>query len=415
MNKFAVLLTSLTMTVMPYFIINSGLAAPLLADVHSPDTETITTSSAADPTQFIPLEDITNTRITVFSAKTLAKPSYRIPSIVTTSSGSILLFSEERDGWKDKSKTNIVMKRSTDNGQTWSSQIQITHQTGTQAYMDPTSVLDQNTGEIFLFTSRWNSPSADARTVRSFLSTSTDDGITWTNPVDITAKVGATSPASVVRSFGPGSGLQLRDGENNGRLILATSLIEKDTKRTVMRSLYSDDHGVTWQLGEEGSTAGEQQIAEVSEGKLIRNIRAAGKRHVSHSTDDGLTWSKITTDPELVVPAKGCHASVLGKDKMAFFASPYGGPRASGFDDRYDLVLWRSPDDGLSWPQQVTLFKKAAGYTGMTKLLDGSFAIAFESARTQGFTTSSTRHEGWMNIDVLIVPASLWNSDYWIH
>lgn len=45
---------------------------------------------------------------------------YRIPSLLVTKRGSILAFSERRLGLHDHAQNDIVLKRSTDNGKTWS-------------------------------------------------------------------------------------------------------------------------------------------------------------------------------------------------------------------------------------------------------------------------------------------------------
>lgn len=94
-------------------------------------------------------------KYTVFSAGDDNVNSYRIPSLLTAKDGSLLVFCEaRRESWKDKSRTDIVVKRSTDNGRTWSAMQDLTQGT-TGAYMDPTPLLDSATGRIFLFTTFW--------------------------------------------------------------------------------------------------------------------------------------------------------------------------------------------------------------------------------------------------------------------
>ena len=89
---------------------------------------------------------------TVFSAGDNNVNSYRIPSLIVAKDGSIIVFCEaRRESWRDKSRTDIVMKRSTDNGKTWSTMQDLTHGS-TGAFMDPTPLIDHTTGRIFLFT-----------------------------------------------------------------------------------------------------------------------------------------------------------------------------------------------------------------------------------------------------------------------
>ena len=56
-------------------------------------------------------------KYTIFSAGDNDVNNYRILSIVTSQDGSLLVFCEaRREGWQDKSRTNVVVKRSTDKG-----------------------------------------------------------------------------------------------------------------------------------------------------------------------------------------------------------------------------------------------------------------------------------------------------------
>lgn len=121
---------------------------------------------------------------TPFTAGTGAN-SYRIPSIVTAGDGSLLVFCEARhESWMDKSHTDIVVRRSTDNGKSWSEAVNLTASAngGEYAFMDPTPVADTETGKIFLFCCRWVKSDADATKTRAFRIVSTDNGATWGAP-----------------------------------------------------------------------------------------------------------------------------------------------------------------------------------------------------------------------------------------
>lgn len=145
-------------------------------------------------------------KYTVFSAGDDNVNSYRIPSLLTAKDGSLLVFCEaRRESWKDKSRTDIVVKRSTDNGRTWSAMQDLTQGT-TGAYMDPTPLLDSATGRIFLFTTFWPADDHTGTKNRAILLTSDDNGCTWAAPVDVT---GTLMPkGSRIYGFGPGAGLQ---------------------------------------------------------------------------------------------------------------------------------------------------------------------------------------------------------------
>ena len=115
--------------------------------------------------------------------------SVRIPSVVTAADGSLLVFCEARhNSWRDKSYTDIVVRRSTDNGKTWSAVQNLTGSAngGNYAFMDPVPVVAGN-GEIFLFCCRWLKDNSDASNNRAFRLSSSDNGVTWSAPEDVTA------------------------------------------------------------------------------------------------------------------------------------------------------------------------------------------------------------------------------------
>ena len=82
--------------------------------------------------------------------------SFRIPSIVRTNANTLLAFVEGRmSANKDYGNINVEYKRSTDNGATWSSMLEVVG-AGQGTWGNPTSVVDRTTGRIWVFMS-WNS------------------------------------------------------------------------------------------------------------------------------------------------------------------------------------------------------------------------------------------------------------------
>lgn len=217
-------------------------------------------------------------KTTVFSAGEDGIDSYRIPSLVTSRDGTLLLFTEARKlSSTDKTPTDIALKRSVDNGETWSD-IKILTQSGNDAYMDPVAVVDKVTGRIFLFTCLW--PANDHSTFENtaWLITSDDDGITWSEPKNITTEI--TAPNHFIGGFGPGAGVQIKEGKFQNRLIIPTR--QRDKEISSNRTIFSDDNGSTWQVGHMAPDGGEYQIAESSANRLIYNLRGPkGKRVVS--------------------------------------------------------------------------------------------------------------------------------------
>lgn len=348
---------------------------------------------------------------TPFTAGTGAH-SYRIPAMVTAADGSLLVFCEARyNSWMDKSYTDIVVRRSTDNGKTWSEQTNLTGSAngGGYAFMDPTPVADRTTGRIFVFCCRWVKSDADATKTRAYMISSSDNGATWSDPADVTDQV--IVPGCFSSGFGPGSGVQISRGRRAGRLILPSRQYNGSASKGF--AVYSDDHGATWKVSSE-VLGGESQIAECGEDRLTVNIRKGADRYSSFSKDGGQTWTAAAKDGGLPSFESGCHASVCsGGGNMVFYCGPKGGAKSSTHDNRYELMLYRSPTGAQGWTRSQLLYDLAAGYPDMTLLGDGRLAIVFEAGPEKGFITRSSRPAGWMRLDVLILPREVADYGYW--
>ena len=353
------------------------------------------------------------TQKVVFSAGPSGQ-TYRIPAMVTAKDGSLLIFAEDRHAsWKDKGFTDIVVKRSEDNGVNWSGQTGITNSIndGGYAFMDPSPIVDEETGTIYLFFNRWKKYNTDVTNNRAFMSVSEDHGKTWSVPEDVSGNI--LAPGMFCAGFGPGHGIQIRQGRYKGRLITITR--QNDGSRGYCYSIYSDDHGKTWNVGTEVQS-GESQIAESGEDQLYLNIRRGSTRECSFSNDGGRTWSPSAPDASLPTVNGGCEASVLGTgNNTVFYCGPGSGPEVSGHDNRYNLKLFRSASSAKMWTRSQVLYEMASGYSDMTLLQDGRLAIVFEAGSEKGFikTGGNVRPVGWMRLDLLILPAQITDYDYW--
>ncbi len=333
---------------------------------------------------------------------------------MTSKKGTLLLFTEARkESSTDKTPTDIALKRSEDNGKSWSN-IHILTQSGKDAYMDPVAVVDKVTGKIFLFASLW--PSDDHSTFgnTAWLLTSENDGVTWTQPQEITNQI--TAPNHFIGGFGPGAGIQMSGEQFKNRLIIPTRQRNESTSKN--RAIYSDDHGATWQVGEMAPDGGEYQIVESAANRLIYNLRGAkGKRVVANSVDGGVTWSDSRIDFRLQssVDYGGCQGSMLGLDKMLFYVGPAGGLGSNNNEDRQNLFIYRSLEGGTTWENDYLIHNKSAGYSCITQLSDGRLAIVFETSDSEGFPkmTPGNRPAGWMRLDVIVLPKRITEEDHW--
>src|SRR5215471_11939341 len=88
-------------------------------------------------------------RTTLFKAGDGVYNNYRIPAIIRTKSNSILAFCEGRQAPSDAGEINLLARRSTDGGKTFSPQ-QIVWADGKNTCGNPCPVVDESTGTVWL-------------------------------------------------------------------------------------------------------------------------------------------------------------------------------------------------------------------------------------------------------------------------
>ena len=337
-----------------------------------------------------------------------ATDNYRIPAITTAPNGDLLVSYDERpkdngNGGSDAPNPNhIVQRRSADGGKTWSAPTYI-HQ-GTETgkkvgYSDPSYVVDHQTGTIFNFHVKsydqgWSGSKAgtdpeNRSIIQAEVSTSTDNGWTWTHRT-ITADITKDNPWTA-RFAASGQGIQIQHGAHAGRLVQQYTIRTADgTVQAV--SVYSDDHGKTWQAGTPtGTGMDENKVVELSDGSLMLNSRASdssGFRKVARSTDGGQTWSEPASDKNL--PDSVDNAQII----RAFPNAAPSDPRAKV------LLLSHSPnpkpwsrdrgtismscDDGASWATGKVFNENFVGYTTIAVQSDGSIGLLSEDGNYGG-------------------------------
>lgn len=260
---------------------------------------------------------------------------YRIPSLLVTRQGSILAFSERRLGLHDHAQNDIVLKRSTDGGRSWSDEI-VAFEDGMHSINDPLTVQLDN-GRILLMFARfpygrhardagwikmadhgYDDPSAN---VLTFVCHSDDDGLTWSKPLDISRQV---KHPSLLNANTPGAMIQLSKGPHKGRVVTGlwgTFPITKNGKRSREWRIvvaYSDDMGQSWKRTDpliDKSGKGfpnENQVAETANGSIVlisRNQDGERFRKKAMSHDGGETWTAIDVDRTL--PSVACMGSLI--------------------------------------------------------------------------------------------------------
>ena len=312
---------------------------------------------------------------------------FRIPSLITTTRGTVLAFAEARKiNCGDAGDIDMVVKRSEDGGKTWSP-LQVIWNDSTNTCGNPAPVVDEKTGNIILL-STWNlgadhekeiinGSSKDTR--RVFVLRSTDDGRTWSKATEITKDVKKNNWAWY--ATGPGRGIQLSKGKHKGRLVIPSNHIIAKTKENYSHVIYSDDGGNTWKLGgvirQEG--VNESTVAELSSGRLLLNMRNAGKskyRQVAISKNAGKKWSAIYPDTVLIEPV--CEANLIqykfpGKKNLLVFSNP------ASTTSRTKMTVRISGDDGKTWPLKKLVYEGPSAYSCLTVLPNGSLGLFYEA------------------------------------
>jgi sialidase-1 len=296
--------------------------------------------------------------------------TYRIPALLVTRDGAVLAFAEARkNSSADYGDIDMMVKRSTDNGATWSAPIMIWDEPGTVTVGNPVPVQDRETGTIWLLLTRNNT---DIFTVSS-----DDGGLTWSAPRDITAQ--AKAPDWEWIATGPGHGIQLE----SGRIIIPCDHSVLGGLDGVMHShiMYSDDHGQTWRRGATlPEHTDECTAAQLADGSLYLNMRNnyfKSKRAFAVSADQGETFGKLRWDNDLIEPV--CQGSVLryttaglsDKNRL-LFSNP-----ASRVRERMTVKM--STDEARSWPVSREVYEGLSGYSDLAVLPDMSVGLLYEN------------------------------------
>jgi sialidase-1 len=336
--------------------------------------------------------------------------SFRIPAILSWRADTLLAFCEGRvKGSADFGDVDIVMKRSTDGGQTWSALQNMVDYGALQAG-NPAPVVDLTDpayprGRIFLFYNTGNHHEQEVRKGNGLREvwyiTSTDAGQSWSQPVNITTQVHKPNQPAVNaeyrfaedwRSYAntPGHAIQLKQGQYRGRLYVAANhsagppLPKFEDYRA--HGYYSDDHGKTFQLSTNVELPGsnEAMAAELYDGRLVMNIRnqqgEVRRRIVAISSNGGNTWDSAWFHPQLIDPV--CQGSLLtigrkGKHSILAFCNPASTTR------RDSLTLRISYNSGSSWDKQILLDANPSvddytAYSDLVLLSDGSLGVLYE-------------------------------------
>ncbi|MBW7864591.1 MAG: exo-alpha-sialidase [Candidatus Hydrogenedentes bacterium] len=328
--------------------------------------------------------------VPVYRQGELGYNTFRIPALAVTNAGTLLAFCEGRKGSSsDTGDIALLLRRSGDNGDTWGEHQVVWDDPGNTSG-NPCAVVDRDTGTVWLLMT-WNrgddhekdiiaGTSRDTR--RVFVTHSTDDGLTWAEPKEITKNVKRENWTWY--ATGPGGGIQMLHGPHRGRLIIPCDHIEAETKHYYSHVIYSDDHGETWQLG--GRTPEHQvnecEVVELAGGRLMLNMRNYDPekryRQVAFSDDGGASWKDQRFDTALIEPI--CQASIVrhswpdgDRPGVILFSNP------ASREKRVNITVRASQDEGESWKAQTLLHAGPGAYSSLAVLSNGEVACLYEA------------------------------------
>jgi hypothetical protein len=353
-------------------------------------------------------------------------PSHFVYGLTLTLKNTILAFSEARMQSRDDAPHHLVLKRSQDWGKSWSDTIVIERADGSywralgvadrlECWTNPAALTDRNTGRTFIFYALNEGIVKGAlntqRYTRNFYRTSDDDGLTWSDRVEITDLLNTSEDGTpnrnadgswvrdangfpcdyLGRAFhmpGPGHGLQLKIGRllvpfwNRTALgDLDGSAVPPEERRYGLRLLYSDDNGATWRTGPAMGHAAsytESRLVEFDDLSLYLNARTSDanprRRGVMIGSPGGLKWQDrgfdVTMPPYtpvdsglVLVRHDGHEVLLLSRPRLP--------------DRRMALTVSVSLDRGRTWALHKAVHDEGANYSDLVPLSDGTIGLLY--------------------------------------
>jgi sialidase-1 len=370
-------------------------------------TCTVLATSVGDIT---PSDDVANAGQRIGVA--LRKPgddgvhTYRIPALTTSTKGTLLaVYDMRRRAGRDlQEDIDIGLSRSVDGGRTWETPRVVmdmgeygglpSEQNGCS---DPGIIVDSRTGEIFCFAvwmngkpglHQWVGDGSEpgfeiGKTAQFMMVRSTDDGVTWSRPENLTRQLKQESWWLLAPA--PQSGICLADGTLVMPVQGRTGRERLETFATIMTSR---DHGRSWSVGQPGYRGGNEcQAAVLGDGSIMLNVRNDQERFraVVVTKDLGQTWQPHATSRNTLIEPN-CNGSLLrfdeereGKQRpLLLFANPYSQ------QGRTHHIVQVSFDDGATWPDSHHWLLdegRGTGYPSLTRVDREHVGIVYEGSQ----------------------------------
>ncbi|MEV5529790.1 sialidase family protein [Streptomyces prunicolor] len=322
---------------------------------------------------------------------------FRIPAIVKTNDGTLLAFAEGRVlNCGDATDIDIVVKRSTDDGRTWTP-LEVVNRGGGDTHGNPAPIVDRKTGRILLAetynTGRTDSASCSVPCDRTpHLQYSDDDGLSWSQPRDLSDEI--LPPAwNSWYATGPVHGIQLTRGRHKGRLVFGVNTETWDGSRVTANNaalIVSDDGGDHWRIGATDSypiaasgtwrqKPSEVTLTERTDGSILVSGREQDGTDLGHraqavSRDGGDSFTAPFRDlPDLYAPQVQCSTLGVGsRILLSCDADP---------DRRRTMMIRSSYDGGRTWDsvdRGTVVTRDWSGYSDMARVDGDTVGLLYE-------------------------------------
>ncbi|MEV5896285.1 sialidase family protein [Nonomuraea fuscirosea] len=313
---------------------------------------------------------------------------FRIPAVVRAANGMVLAFAEGRvKDCGDDEDIDLVLRRSADGGRTWGP-LQVVSEGDGTTHGNPVPIVDRRTGRVVLVsTHNGAEPCPNGCDRDPWVQHSDDHGATWSAAREMTE--GKRPGWNFWYATGPMHGIQLERGPHAGRLVVGASYESWDrvgAHAYGTHLLYSDDSGVTWNIGAETSyddgsiIAQEVTVVELTDGRIYASGRergtAEGNRAYAISSDGGESWDgPIRTMPALATTDVQGSLARFG-DRRVLFSSPMhpGAREAMGIRSSYD--------EGRrfeTWDEGKVFHWGPSAYSDMVRLDGDEAALMYEA------------------------------------
>ncbi|MFE4175917.1 exo-alpha-sialidase [Streptomyces sp. NPDC056909] len=359
----------------------------------------------------------------VFRSGTGGYHTFRIPAVVTTTDGTpgapdtpgtLIAFAEgRRNAQADTGDVDVVTRRSTDGGCTWSP-LRLVADAGADTVGNPVPVVVPGTGRLVLLTCgnaatateeailRGDHPQAAGR--RIYVQHSDTAGRTWSAPTEITDQ--AKQQDWRWYATGPGHGLALTDGPHSGRLVIPANhstappagSADNGTEPRYYggHSLLSDDGGTTWRIGYVDATpdgrvnVNETTAAQLPDGRVYFNARDQHgtipvTRAHAYSGDGGESLDAP------FAPTEDVTAPIIEGSVLQTQQDPQTGPlllsAPADPKARSHMTVRSSDDGGLSWTAGLRLSTRPAAYSDLVQIDQGTAGILYETGRSNPYET----------------------------